>query len=143
MEINWNSPKIRHEINNISFTFVVSCIAETQFALSQLWLILVFTITAAIGWITSFSDHFYNYGYLTYFIPARAYSPNIYGFAFFCMILYPNKIIENVSFIHPIELFGSYLIPIPAYFTNDKKHNPYIWTFICFVVCVITKRIDV
>ena len=129
-----------HEINNLLFTFVVSCIAETQFGLSSLWIISVFTITGAIGWMTSFLYHYYHHGYLAYFIPARGYSPNMYGFAFFCMIVYPNKIIQSILFLDPV-IWIILIIAVPAYFTNNKKHNPYIWTFICLMVCVIMRLI--
>lgn len=129
-----------HEINNLLFTFVVSCIAETQFGLSSFWITTVFTVTGAVGWLMSFSYHYYKHGAIAFFIPARGYSPNMYGFAFFCMMVYPNNKIQNVLFLHPV-IWIILIIAVPAYFTNNKKHNPYIWTFICFMVCFIMRLI--
>ena len=92
---------LSHEVNNLLFTFIVSYVMETQFLLSSKWIIFVFTSTGMFGWIFSFLYHLNKHGQIAYFIPARGYSPNMYGAAFFCMMTYPKHTMNNIFFIHP------------------------------------------
>ena len=128
---------LSHEVNNLLFTFIVSYIMETQFLLSSKWIIFVFTATGMFGWIFSFLYHLHKHGQIAYFIPARGYSPNMYGAAYFCMMTYPKHTMNNIFSIHPVLWLLSIVI-IPSYLTNNSKHRPVLWTVICIGICSIT-----
>eukprot|EP01083_Nonionella_stella_P269140 910335_1 len=129
-----------HEVNNLLFTFVVSYAAEIQFSLSPLWLLMVFTLSGSIGWIASFTYHYIKHKELAFFIPSRGYSPNMYGGAFFCCIVYSKVILNNVLRMHPVLWMLSIII-LPTYCSDHKNHNPFVWSGICVVICITTMLI--
>lgn len=129
---------LSHEINNLLFTFAVCTFMEDQLQISKSLTLAVFTLTGAMGWIASFIYHYHLHGELALFIPSRGYSPNMYGAAFFVLMINGHDIMRNICSFHPICWILA-IIAVPTYFSENPQHRAWIWTIIVIAIGLLTK----